>query len=242
MQKLKKVGLFECGICNKNMTSENYPISLSCGNTLCLNCYNNMINSNSQCPYNKDHSHLTESPVKNLALIDLIEKVSENEQNSSNEKDLINNNENPFLKVLKPIQDSKVKDNKYIYKGELKDNKPFGQGELIYNNIGIFKGEFSGQYHKGKGQILYDDGSSYKGEWENFKRQNYGTLELDNLDRYEGEFKDDLYEGKGKLFLTERGLVYEGFWRGGKKFGEFNIYNDDGELIKKEKYDNDIKL
>ena len=98
-----------------------------------------------------------------------------------------------------------------------------------------------GQYHKGKGKILYEDGSSYEGEWENFKRQNYGILTLSNLDRYEGDFKDDLYEGKGKLFLSDRNICYEGFWRDGKKFGEFNIYNDD-ELIKKENYDNDIKL
>ena len=241
MQKIIKVGLFECGICQKNMTSENYPISLSCGNTICLNCFNNMLNSHSPCPNTKNHSHLTEPPVKNMALIALIEKVSENEPNLEKQKDT-NNKENPFLKILKPIKDSKVESDKYIYSGELKDNKPFGKGELIYKDIGIFKGEFSGQYHKGKGEIFYDDGSSYKGEWENFKRQNFGTLELANLDRYEGEFKDDLYEGRGKLYLTERNLVYEGFWRDGKKFGEFNIYNDDEEFIKKEKYDNNIKL
>ena len=241
MQKIKKIGLFECGICKQNMTSENYPISLSCGNTICLKCHKNMIESNIPCPFDKIHSHITEPPVKNLALINLIEKVSEDEQNIKNEEDL-NNNENPYLKILKPIKGSNVKNYKFIYKGEMKDNKPFGKGEIIFQDIGIFKGEFNGEYHKGKGEIFYDDGSSYKGEWENFKRQNYGIYEMTNFDRYEGEFKDDLYEGKGKLFLSERNLVYDGFWRGGKKFGEFNIYNDDGEFIKTEKYDNDVKL
>ncbi len=83
---------------------------------------------------------------------------------------------------------------------------------------------------------------AYEGEWENFKRQNYGILCLNNTDRQEEEFKDDLYEGKGKLFLSERNICYEGFWKEGKKFGEFKIYNEIGELIKKENYDNDIKL
>ena len=48
---------------------------------------------------------------------------------------------------------------------------------------------------------------------------------MTNFDRYEGEFKDDLYEGKGKLFLSDRNICYERFWREVKKFGEFNIYN-----------------
>ena len=214
-----------------DMTLKNYPISLSCGHNLCLNCHTNMINKNTKCPFNETHEHISDPIIRNMALLDMIEEFMKNNKSNINSV-------NMKIKEKNIIPDN----DKFIYKGTLKDNKPFGKGKLIYEGIGIFEGEFNGEYHKGKGEIIYNDGSSYKGEWENFKRQNYGVLEFPNFDKYEGEFKDDLFEGKGKLILFERNLIYEGFWRNGKKFGKFNIYNEFEEFIKTENYENDIKI
>ena len=239
MQKVGGIGFLTCEICDNNMTDKNLPISLSCGNTLCFNCYDKMKKEKSKCPFskaNETHEHLEKQINKNLAIIHLIEKISENNQNPNQKED--NDNNSNLLNKIKPIKNDDMVNDKLIYKGDLKSGKPFGKGQLIYDGLGIFKGEFDGEYHKGKGEIFYDDGSSYKGEWENFKRQNYGILTLPNLDRYEGEFKDDLYEGKGRLHLNDKNLIYEGFWRYGKKYGEFNIYNEFEELIKKENFDN----
>ena len=222
----------QCKICNNDITADNFPILLSCEKTLCLNCHNKMVKNNSKCPFNKSHGHIGELVRKNYAFIDYIEKIRK--QNLKPVRDID--------KIIKPIENRETQNDKFIYEGPLKDNKPFGKGELIYKGIGIFKGEFNGEFHKGKGKIIYDDGSFYEGEWENFKRQNYGILKFNNLDSYEGEFVDDLYEGKGKFNLFDRNITYEGFWRNGKKFGEFNIYNEFGELIKKENYENDIKI
>ena len=225
MNKYHSAGIITCEICKNDMTKDNHSILLKCKNSLCLKCYNNMMETKSKCPFDKTHDHLKEPKVINIAF-----------KNFISEEGNINNNPKHFLPKIKPI--SELNNEKFIYKGNLKDNKPFGEGKLIYNGIGIFKGKFNGDYHKGKGEILYDDGSSYKGEWENFKKQNYGVFTFQNFDRYEGEFQNDLFEGKGKLYLNDKGLIYEGFWRYGKKCGEFNIYNEFGELIKKENYDN----
>ena len=184
-----------------------------------------MMKTKSKCPFDKMHEHLEEQKVINIDFRNFISGIEE-----------VGVGPNPFLPKIKPIPE--LNNEKFIYNGNYKDNKPFGEGKLIYDGIGIFKGKFNGDFHKGKGEILYDDGSFYKGKWENFKKQNYGVFTFPNSDRYEGEFQDDLFEGKGKLYLNDKVLIYEGFWRYGKKCGEFNIYNEFGELIKKENYDN----
>ena len=234
MHPIQNELFFQCKICRNEMNEDNYPVSLSCGNTLCLKCFRKMNSSNSKCFFKKDHHHIGQPELKNRILLDIISKANPKKEN--------NKESNSYLNIIKPINDKEYQTDKFTYKGKVIDNKPYGHGELIYKGIGIFTGEFNGQFDKGKGTIKYEDLSSYEGEWENFKRQNYGILKFTNFDRYEGEFKDDLYEGKGKLFLSDRGICYEGFWRDGKKFGEFNIYNELDELIKKENYDNDIKL
>ena len=253
MQKIKKIGLLNCSICKIDYTKENYPLSLKCGKTLCSKCHKKLVQENSKCPYDNSHNYLDDNPVKNLNLINIIENILENNKIENNE-----DNSNPLFNEIKPNNNNnnEFQDNNFIYDGPLIDNKPYGKGKIIYDNIGIFKGVFNGEFHKGKGQIFYDDGSSYKGEWEHFKRQNQGILQLANFDRYEGEFKDDLYEGKGKLYVNiydnnnilikyiiiwnnDLDITYEGFWRDGKKFGEFHIYNELGELIRTENYDND---
>ena len=88
-------------------------------------------------------------------------------------------------------------------------------------NIGIFIGdivESLKEYKKvGKGKDYYEDGKI----------------------KYEGNFEDDEYnDDKGK-FYDENGNKYEGKFTKGKKNGEFSVYDKDGKLINKIKYEND---
>ena len=99
-----------------------------------------------------------------------------------------------------------------IHKGAIKGKK---------KNIGIFIGniiESLKKYKKvGKGKDYYEDGKI----------------------KYEGNFEDDEYnDDKGK-FYDENGNKYEGKFTKGKKNGEFSVYDKDGKLIKKIKYEND---
>ena len=99
-----------------------------------------------------------------------------------------------------------------IHKGGIRGKK---------KNVGIFIGiilDVIKEYKRnGEGKDYYEDGKI----------------------KYEGNFEDDEYnDDKGK-FYDENGNKYEGKFTKGKKNGEFSVYDKDGKLIKKIKYEND---
>ena len=58
------------------------------------------------------------------------------------------------------------------------------------------------------------------------------NIKKDNTLIYEGEYKNDLYDGKGKLFY-ENGKYYEGEFVEGLKHGKGILFYKDGKI----KYD-----
>ena len=231
---------FKCKLCRKKYSENNFPISLSCTKTLCKECFDCMNNNNNICPFDSSHKHTKENSAKNICLIKIMEDIN-NIINLNKPEEKIDNKLKNFSLVFEDLKKiNRFSNEEFIFKGELKDNKPIGAGQLIYKKIGIFNGTFNGEFHKGKGKIIYNDNSLFIGEWENYKRQGYGILDFTNFDKYEGEFKDDLYNGKGKLYIYDQKIIYEGFWKNGKKEGNFKILNDEEKLIKMENYKNDI--
>ena len=230
----------KCKNCNKNFSEQNYPVSLSCNQSLCKFCTDEMLAGNKLCPYDNSHSHSTENTAKNISLINIMDVILKliklNKQDKKYDLEL-----NNFIQKLKNKNKINTLENKdFTYTGILKDNKPLGKGKLMHYKIGIFTGIFFGEFHKGKGEINYDDNILYKGKWENFKRQEKGVLEFANFDKYEGEFKDDLFHGLGKLFVNKSKENYEGNWVEGKKEGKFKIYTEHGKFLREEYYQNDI--
>ena len=99
-----------------------------------------------------------------------------------------------------------------IHKGGIRGKK---------KNVGIFIG------------IILDTIKEYKRNGEGKDYYEDGKI------KYEGNFEDDEYnDDKGK-FYDENGNKYEGKFTKGKKNGEFSVYDKDGKLIKKIKYEND---
>ena len=99
-----------------------------------------------------------------------------------------------------------------IHKGGIRGKK---------KNVGIFIGiilDVIKEYkRKGEGKDYYEDGKI----------------------KYEGNFVDDEYDDKKGKFYDESGNKYEGKFTKGKKNGEFSIYDKEGELIHKNKYEDD---
>ena len=221
-------------------TGENCPYSLKCGHNLCKNCKENMILNKTPCPYDSSHTHSEDDIARNFDFIHIMEDISKiikiNKHKNKSDKEL-----DDFIKRLKQRKKMFASDG-IIYKGALKDDKPFGSGQLTHKKIGTFKGIFDGEYHKGNGSIYYNDGCIYEGKWMNYKRQGHGVLHYPNLDIYDGEFKDDLFNGKGKYFINAEKITKQGVWKQGKKEGLFNILNDKGEIITTENYKNDKKI
>ena len=241
MLQIIKKEFFSCKLCDSTYTEENCPYSLSCGENLCKECKEKMIINNSPCPFDSSHKHTEKDGIpKNLAFKEIIEDITKlielNKNKNKYDKEL-----DDFINLLKQKKITEFQNGEINYKGRLKDNKPFGRGRLMHKK-GIFEGIFFGEFHKGEGEINYTDNSLYKGKWENYKRQNKGVLLYPNLDKYEGEFKNDLFDGKGTLFINEKKIYYQGFWKEGKKEGLFNILNEKGEIIAIENYENDEKI
>ena len=128
---------------------------------------------------------------------------------------------------------------KYI--GEIKDEKPHGEG--TYTNIhaltykgqwengkrhgtGTFTGhdyEYTGKWKDGKkhgeGSLTFSSGEKYVGNFENDMRHGEGTSTLQNGDIYIGDFANDLRHGKGTFIRTNSGKK-DGFWKHGIYVGE----------------------
>ena len=99
-----------------------------------------------------------------------------------------------------------------IHKGGIRGKK---------KNVGIFIGiilDVIKEYKRnGEGKDYYEDGKI----------------------KYEGNFVDDEYDDKKGKFYDESGNKYEGKFTKGKKNGDFSIYDKEGELIHKNKYEDD---
>ena len=99
-----------------------------------------------------------------------------------------------------------------IHKGGIRGKK---------KNVGIFIGiilDVIKEYKRnGKGKDYYEDGKI----------------------KYEGNFVDDEYDDEKGKFYDESGNKYEGKFTKGKKNGDFSIYDKEGELIHKNKYEDD---
>ena len=99
-----------------------------------------------------------------------------------------------------------------IHKGGIRGKK---------KNVGIFIGiileKIKKYKRKGEGKDYYEDGKI----------------------KYEGNFVDDEYDDEKGKFYDESGNKYEGKFTKGKKNGDFSIYDKEGELIHKNKYEDD---
>ena len=87
------------------------------------------------------------------------------------------------------------------YKGEWKDGKYCGHGELKDCNGDIYIGEFKNCLKHGMGTIISSDQQKgYKGCWHKGKKHGFGKF-FDHNKRitYEGDFVRNKYDGKGKL-------------------------------------------
>ena len=99
-----------------------------------------------------------------------------------------------------------------IHKGGIRGKK---------KNVGIFIG------------IILDDIKEYKRNGEGKDYYEDGKI------KYEGNFVDDEYDDEKGKFYDESGNKYEGKFTKGKKNGDFSIYDKEGELIHKNKYEDD---
>ena len=89
--------------------------------------------------------------------------------------------------VWKTFGDDKVQPK---YKGEIKNGKPEGFGNLTSSDGEKYVGEWKDGKKYGQGTYIYHHGFKYVGEWKDNKKHGQGTYTLTDGNRFEGEWKD----------------------------------------------------
>lgn len=110
-------------------------------------------------------------------------------------KATLNNKKSPQVKLSIGEPDSNgfyVLPDRNVYKGDILDGKPHGQGELLYRTSGkyMYEGQFANGLPNGQGILYY-------------------TAKFGRFEKYEGEFIDGEPSGKGTYCDRERNYVGE---------------------------------
>jgi len=138
------------------------------------------------------------------------------------------------------------------YVGELKDDKPHGQGTYTYNDSGEwagykYVGEFKNGLRNGRGIFTYPNGEKYVGQFEDDYSSGQGTYYYSNGDKYIGGHKKGLSHGQGTYYYSNGDKYIGGYkndkfhgqgtytfgpnseWAGDKYIGEFKDDNFHGQ-------------
>ena len=103
-----------------------------------------------------------------------------------------------------------IDENGNYYKGNLKNGKEEGNGELLIKDQFKYYGEFSNDIQNGKGkEENLVDGSIYEGDFVNGVKNGKGKLTLKNGTTYIGDFKNGKFDGEGMINFID-GRIYKG--------------------------------
>jgi len=102
-----------------------------------------------------------------------------------------------------------------------------------------YYGEPRSNESKYYGKVYYKNGWSYQGYLMNGKKHGYGEMKAFDGNYTKGYFSNDLLNGKGIMYIKEKGTYIDGYYVDGKLNGECLFYDDKGKLINKGMYKDD---
>ena len=116
------------------------------------------------------------------------------------------------------------------YAGEIKNDRPHGQGTLTHSDAYIYVGEFrDGSYH-GRGKLTLVGGYEYIGDFKSGRFDGQGSFKSPDGRVYVGEFRDDNFNGRGTLTFAD-GRKYVGEFKDDQLHGRGAEYRADGALL-----------
>ena len=130
------------------------------------------------------------------------------------------------------------KDTHPVYKGEVENGVPNGQGTLTSLDGRKYVGDFKDGLPNGQGTFTFLDGWKYEGGWVFGKYHGQGTWTSPSGYKYDGEWKDGIRSGQGTQTYPDGGK-YEGSWKNGVRWNGTS-YEKDGKIY--EKYVNGKKI
>lgn len=113
-----------------------------------------------------------------------------------------------------------------IYTGIIKDEVPFGEGSMKFNNGYVYNGSWIKGQRSGYGVLTHQTDSMY-GDWHENKLNGFGVYSNPNY-RYEGEWTFGKPNGYGQLVSIDK-TKYSGNWKEGVRtgWGEIKYTNGD---------------
>lgn len=179
------------------------------------------------------------------------DKTYEDEENTGNEissNDVVVNETSLEERNIPSIESICSENNDWIafgdnrYRGQLKEGKPHGIGEMKLEDCSYCKGSWQEGKMSGYGEMIWPSGKKYEGEWKGGFPNGRGKMFYPNGNIYEGEFSQGVREGHGVL-LMPNGDIIEGLFnndnissqsvfadsKGNKK--DFTISNNDKSFL-----------
>ncbi|OWK62291.1 MORN repeat-containing protein 4 [Lonchura striata] len=92
------------------------------------------------------------------------------------------------------------------------------KGSFTYSNGEEYRGEWKEGRRHGIGQLTFADGTAYVGHFENGLFHGCGVLTFPDGSRYEGEFVQGKFNGVG-VFTRCDNMTFEGEFKGGRVYG-----------------------
>lgn len=142
---------------------------------------------------------------------------------------------------IKIHSDRKLTKHIIVFKGNWKNDYPYGQGKFFLNNKLFFEGNLENGYIHGKAKFSICFITLQFGIYNNLikvpgysascdeKEFNQRFENNDDLGTFEGEFKEGLADGFGELKLNS-GLSYKGYWSKGYPHGSGTKTYSDGRI------------
>ena len=155
-----------------------------------------------------------EQPKQKHIVVDTLEKLENDEENTDKEIDIPENNS---------VSELEFKNG--TYKGEIVEGEMHGQGSYIFNTGTRYQGSFKNNVMEGKGKLTYINGKVYEGTFYNNVLEGPGACKWENGDFYVGEFENGKMHGRG-CYIWENGNRFDGLF-------ENNLRTEQGILYKK---------
>ena len=116
-----------------------------------------------------------------------------------------------------------------VYTGQWKNDAPFGQGKVVYENGDVYEGGWDEKGYNGYGVYTFSGGDIYKGNFAGGVEAGQGRYDFSNGDSYEGIFASGQPNGEG-VYTCADGSVYIGHYENGQRNGQGKMTYTVGSL------------
>jgi hypothetical protein len=116
------------------------------------------------------------------------------------------------------------------YDGEWKNDKPEGQGRVVWKNGATYTGNFHRGKYDGLGVYVWPSGKRFVGRWSDGVKSGHGLYTWPSGKKYDGEYKSGMRHGYGRMTWPD-GETYSGGYANNERSGRGVQTSSTGEIL-----------